>query len=316
MCLFVYSGFIRNSMIIFMKKILIADSIGQSGIEFLRGKGFDVAYKPEITQEELLSEIGSYDGLIVRSRTKVTAEAIAAGVKLKVIGRAGSGLDNIDADAAKKAGIVVVNAPGANATSVAEHTMALILALFRNLIPVANALKNGKWEKKTYKAAELAGKTIGIVGFGNIGGKVAGMAAGSGMKVLVTTRSVTPGRANVSLETLLSESDVVTLHVPKSEETMHLIGAKEFSVMKKTAFLVNCSRGGVVDEGALIEALQQHRIAGAALDVFTVEPLPPDSPLLQFANVILTPHIAASSIESCERASLVVAQEVARMLAS
>ena len=299
-----------------MNTILIADSIGQSGIEFLKGKGLDVVYKPDITPAELLSEIKNYDALIVRSRTKVTGAVIAAGKQLKVIGRAGSGLDTIDVATAKKTGITVVNAPGANSQSVAEHTMAFILALFRNLIPVANALKNGKWEKKTYKAAELAGKTIGIVGFGNIGGKVAGMAAGFGMKVLVTTRSATPGGANVPLETLLSESDVVTLHVPKSEQTTAMIAAKELGLMKKTAFLVNCSRGGVVDEGALVEALQHHRIAGAALDVFPVEPLPQDSPLLSLSNVLLTPHVAAASAESRERASLAVAREVARALGS
>lgn len=306
-----------------MKKILISDSIGQSGIEFLKGKGLDVVYMPDITEEQLLSEIGNYDGVIVRSRTKVTAEIIAAGKNLKVIGRAGSGLDTIDVEAAKKAGVRVVNAAGANSQSVAEHTMALILALFRNLIPVASALKNGTWEKKTYKAVDLAGKTIGIVGFGSIGSKVAVVARGFGMKILVTTRSETPekkqlldavGGAFVPLEKLLKDADIVTLHVPKSGETVAMIGAKELASMKKTAFLINCSRGGVVDEKALIDALQKGIISGAGLDVFSVEPLPQDSDLLSLSNVILTPHIAASSVESRERASLAVAQEVAKLL--
>ena len=304
------------------KRILISDAIAQSGIDFLKRKGFDVVVKPEITAEELLVEIGNYEGLIVRSRTKVTGDVITNGKNLKVIGRAGSGTDNIDVAAAQKAGITVVNAPGANAISVAEHTMALILALTRRLFPVAIALKQGRWEKKGYVATELSGKTIGIVGFGNIGMKVAALAHGFGMKILVSTRTKSEEKRRlvsslvgyfVSLEKLLKESDVVTLHVPKSDETSGLVGEKELAMMKRTAYLVNCSRGGVVDEGALVEALQQHRIAGAALDVFTVEPLPPDSPLLQFDNVILTPHIAAASCESRERASLAVAGEVASL---
>ena len=289
-----------------MKKVLISDSIAQSGIEYLKQKDFDVVLKPNITPEELLAEIGMYDGLIVRSRTKVTSEVIARGEKLKVIGRAGSGLDNIDVTAGKKAGIAVVNAPGANATSVAEHTMALILALFRNLIPVATALKAGRWEKKTYQATELSGKTLGIVGFGHVGSLVAAAAAGFGMKIIVATRTQTM----VSLDQLLKKADVITLHVPKSDQTEHLIGAKELALMKKTSYLVNCSRGGVVDEGALVEALQNQQIAGAGLDVFVTEPLPADNPLLKLSNVILTPHVAGQSAEAKERASLAVAQAV------
>ena len=311
-------------------KILISDSIGQSGIDYLKqqarlpdGQGFEVVLKPDITPEELIGEIGEYDGLIVRSRTKVTAEVIAAGQKLKVIGRAGSGLDNIDVEAAKKAGVAVVNAPGANAQSVAEHTMALILALFRKLLPVATALKAGRWEKKGYMATELSGKTIGIVGFGNVGMKVAEITHGFGMKLLVATRTQTSEKEKtmkdlngtlVTLDQLLKESDVVTLHVPKSSETEHLIGEKELALMKKTSYLINCSRGGVVDEAALIKALTTRQMAGAALDVFSTEPLPADSPLLKLDNVILTPHIAAASAEAKERASLLVAQAVAAAL--
>lgn len=303
-----------------MKKILIADPIAQSGIDFLKGKGFEVVVKPQISPEELLAEVRNYDGLIVRSRTKVTADMIAKGKTLKVIGRAGSGLDTIDVEAAKKAGIAVVNAPGANSGSVAEHTMALILALFRNLVPAAASLQRGKWEKKGYVARELFGKTIGIVGFGTIGAKVAGLAAAFGMKVLVTNRTQTEEKKKmvrlfdgymVNLKQLLSESDVVTLHVPKSDETEHLIGEKELALMKKTAFLVNCSRGGVVDEAALINVLQKQQIAGAALDVFTTEPLAADSPLVSLPNVILTPHVAGQSAEAKDRASLAVAQAVA-----
>ncbi|MBI5619457.1 hydroxyacid dehydrogenase [Candidatus Gottesmanbacteria bacterium] len=298
-----------------MRKILVSDAIVQNGIDFLKGKGFEVVLKPDITPEELVKEIGDYGALIVRSRTKVTLDVITVGKKLKVIGRAGSGLDNIDVAAAKSAGITVVNAPGANATSVAEHTMAVILNLFRNLIPVATALKAGRWEKKTYQVTELAGKTIGIVGFGHVGSLVAQLAAGFGMKILVTTRSQksVPG-ALVPLEQLLRESDVITLHVPKSSETQSLIGKKELALMKKTSYLVNCSRGGVVDEEALVAALTNRQIAGAALDVFATEPLPADSPLLSLPNVILTPHVAGQSREAKERASLAVAQEVAAAL--
>ncbi len=304
-------------------KILISDPIAPNGIEFLKQQRFEVVLKPDITPEALLKEVDNYDGLIVRSRTKVTAEVIAKGKNLKVIGRAGSGLDNIDADTAKKAGIAVVNAPGANSESVAEHTIVLILALFRNLLPVATALKAGRWEKKGYEASELSGKTIGIVGFGNVGVKVAALAHTFGMHVLVATRTESDEKKSllaalkgrfVPLAELLKQSDVVTIHVPKSAETQGLIGAGELALMKKTSYLVNCSRGGVVDEEALIKALTNHQIAGAALDVFTTEPLPPDSPLFTLNNVILTPHIAAQSSEAKERASLMVAQEVVRAL--
>lgn len=306
-----------------MKKILIADPISESGTDFLKQQGFDVVVKPDITSEELLTEIAQYNGLIVRSRTNVTAEVIAHGDNLKVIGRAGSGLDNIDVAAAKKAGIAVVNAPGANSQSVAEHTMALILGLFRNLLPAATALAGGKWEKKGYTASELHGKTIGIVGFGHVGSLVAKLAAGFGMKLVVSTRTETEEKEKmvrgfngslVSLDHLLKESDVVTIHVPRSSETEALIGKKELALMKKTSYLVNCSRGTVVDEKALVEALTSQQLAGAALDVFATEPLPADSPLLKLKNVILTPHVAGQSREAKERASLAVAQAVADCL--
>lgn len=306
-----------------MKKVLISDNISQSGIEFLKGKGLEVVLKPEMTPEELLAEISNYDGLIVRSRTKVTADIIAKGKNLNVIGRAGSGLDNIDVEAAKKSGIAVVNAAGANATSVAEHTMALILALFRNLVLSATGLKAGRWEKKGYVARELAGKTIGIIGFGHVGSLVAQLAHGFGMKIIVSTRTETEEKEKmvrgfngslVSLNHLLKESDVVTIHVPRSSETEALIGKKELALMKKTSYLVNCSRGGVVDEAALVEALQHQQLAGAALDVFATEPLQVGSPLLSLPNVILTPHVAGQSAEAKERASLAVAQAVAESL--
>jgi len=281
-------------------KIVVCDPIGQSGVAFLKKQGYDMLAE---------SQVADADAIIVRSRTKITRQVIDTAKRLKVIARAGTGVDNIDVGAATSRGIIVVNAPGANAESVAEHTMALILALTRNVVDTAVAMRGGKWEKSSYVGTELMGKTLGIVGFGTIGKRVGELAEVFGMKTLAYHRS-----GNVSLDTLLAGSDIITLHITLTDETLGLINEKALKKMKKTAHLINTSRGAVVDEEALITALKNKAIAGAALDVFSQEPLAPDSPLRKLSNVILTPHVAAGSVESEERASLMIAEDVDRVL--
>lgn len=276
--------------------IFVSDPIGTEGIAFLKQKGYDV-----------IDHIDHADAMIVRGKTKVTRELIAQAKNLKVIARSGTGVDNIDVAAAKEKGIVVVNAPGANAQSVAEHTFALILALTRRLIPTVNTLKSGVWAKSDFSGMELMGKTLGVLGNGHIGKKVAALGAAFGMNVLVYERGGL-------LPDMLKQADIVTIHLPLTIETKGLLGANEFSIMKSTAFLINTARGAIVDEVALISALKNNNIAAAALDVYTSEPLSPDSELLKLSNVIMTPHVAADSAEGENRASLMVAQDVHRVL--
>ncbi|HUD19049.1 MAG TPA: hydroxyacid dehydrogenase [Patescibacteria group bacterium] len=303
-----------------MSKILITDAIGESGIEFLKKQGYDIEYYPEVTYDELLNAVGDADALIVRGRTKVTREIINKASKLKVIGKAGAGVDNIDVTEARRHGIVVVNAPGATSEAVAEHTMALLLSLVRHIPEVSHALSEGKWEKSSYTAIELHGKTIGVIGFGHIGNRVAQLGVAFGMHVLVATRTVhgsmqkeleVLGGKYVSLKELLKNADVVTVHIPATKDTEKLIGKNEFAHMKPTAYFINTARAAVVDESALIDALKDNRLAGAALDVFSTEPLSIDSGLLDAPNIILTPHVASVSPEGRERASLTVCEDVA-----
>ena len=302
--------------------ILIADEIHPSGIALLQSHGCFVEKQYSISVERLIHSISSYDGLIVRGRTKVTREMIENGKKLKVIARAGAGVDTIDIDAARAQGIPVINAHGANAEAVAEHTMAFTLMLARNMVPVSSALSRGSWEKKTYTAMELEGKTLGIIGFGHIGSRVAQIARTLGMVIIVYSSDIDEKRKQVqelsgkrmSLEALLRLSDVVSVHVPLTPETRHLMGEKEFSCMKKTAYFINTARGEIVDEQALVKALQDGTIAGAALDVYEHEPLPVGSPLFALSNVILTPHVASVSREGAERVSRMIAEDIIRVL--
>ncbi len=291
-------------------RVLICDRVGQDGIDFLKSKGYDVVFLPEITAEELLREVPDADAVIVRGRTKISKAVIEAGGKLKVIARSGTGVDNIDLTAAKEKKIVVVNAPGANAESVAEHVFAFMLALARNLIPAVNTLKSGTWAKSDFHGMELKGKTLGVVGFGHIGSRVAQLGAAFGMDVLVYSHKPPGVGRQTDLPALLSASDMVSLHVPLTDETKGMIGAREFGLMKKTAYLINTSRGAVVDEKALGVALKNHVIAGAALDVYTSEPLSPESELLKLDTVITTPHVAADSREGENRASRMIAEDV------
>ena len=278
-------------------RILISDKLAEEGINILKAvKAFEIDCKFGIKHEELKSIIKNYDALIIRSGTEVTADIIEAADRLKIIGRAGVGLDNVDLKAATKKGIVAMNTPGGNTTSTAEHTMSLILALSRSIPQAYVSLKSGKWERSKFMGIELYGKTLGIVGFGRIGSTVARMAKAFGMKILAFDPFISAEAALkmevelVDFKALLQRSDFLTVHTPKSEDTSHLISQKEIALMKKGVRIVNCARGGIIDEQALAEALKSGKVAGCALDVFEEEPLASDHPLLKFENCISTPH--------------------------
>jgi phosphoglycerate dehydrogenase-like enzyme len=298
--------------------VLICDAVDPAGIEML-GQIADVDTRLGLTQEELIELIPGYEVVIVRSATKLPAHVIEHGLNLKVIGRAGSGLDNIDVVAAKERGIQVVNSPGANAVAVAEHTMGLLLSLARRLPTADLSLKAGRWDKKNLMGTGLAGKTLGIVGFGRIGREVAIRAQAFGLKILVNQRRPTPELGlvgdiqTVDLNELLNMSDFVSLHVPMTPETKNMMAMDQFRRMKSTAFLINTARGDLIDERALLQALDEGIIAGAALDVFAQEPAV-DSDLARHERVIATPHIAAST-EDAQIASIVtVAKQIAEIL--
>lgn len=293
-------------------RILICDEIHEAGIELLQSYA-DVEIKTGLSPAELCDVVAPYDGLIARSATQITANVIKHGLNLKIVGRAGSGLDNVDVEAARAAQIAVVNSPDANTLAVAEHTLALLLALARHLPQAAASMKAGKWQKSQLLGSGLAGKTLGIIGFGRIGQQVALRAQAFGMKILVNQRSVTPELqmqaevTAVDLHDLLRQADFVSLHVPLKPETKNLIGAAEVALMKSDAYLINTARGGVVDEAALLAALVDGRIAGAALDVFTQEPAV-NQALVQHERVIATPHIAASTETAQEEAAITIAE--------
>lgn len=300
-----------------MAKILVSDSLAKEGIKILEDNGAnEVVYQPEITPEELLKEIGAYDALVIRSRTQVPADVLRAGKKLKIVGRAGVGVDNVDIPAATGCGIMVANAPEGNTMSTCEHAISLMMSLIRN-IPAGDAtMKAGKWEKKKLSGRELFGKTLGVIGLGKIGREVARRMVSFGMTVWASDPYVSSDAAEkmgVSLKSvaeIIEGADVITIHTPKTAETTNLIGAAELKKMKKTAFLVNCARGGIVNEKDLAEALQAGEIAGAALDVYTTEPLPEDHPLRKAPRLVLTPHLGASTTEAQEKVALQVAEQV------
>lgn len=300
-------------------QVLICDPIAEVGVEMLRAVA-TVDVKPGLSPEELLEIIGGYEAVVVRSATKIRANAIERGRRLKVIARAGAGLDNIDVAEAQNQGIQVVNSPDANTRAVAEHTLALILALARHLPAADTSLKAGRWEKKKLMGIGLFGKTLGIIGLGRIGREVAVRARAFGMRVLVNQRRPTP-ELNLELDVeavdltkLLQESDFVSLHVPARPENHNMMGGAQFALMKPTAYLINTSRGVMVDEQALLAALDSGQIAGAALDVFVNEPAV-DSVLAQHERVIATPHIAASTEDAQTMAAIAVAQQIVEILA-
>ncbi|MBI5639773.1 MAG: phosphoglycerate dehydrogenase [Nitrospirae bacterium] len=300
-------------------KVLVSDNISPKGVEILKKAGLEVDVKTGMKPEELKACIGEYSGLVIRSATKVTAEIIDAAVNLKVIGRAGSGLDNVDKNAASKKGIVVMNTPGGNTVTTAEHSLAMLFATAR-LIPQATAsMKAGKWEKKKFMGVELFNKTLGIVGLGNIGSQVAKKAQGLEMNVIAydpflsEEKAAALGIKKVSLEELFTLSDFITLHTPLTPETKGVINAKTIQTMKDGVRIINCARGGIINEQDLYEALKSGKVACAALDVFEKEP-PENSPLLTLDNVICTPHLGASTEEAQENVALAVAEQIADYL--
>ncbi len=297
-------------------KVLVTDPILPEGLDILRKAGLEVEERIGLPTEELKEAIREADGIIIRSGTKLTAEIIEAAERLKVIARAGTGLDNVDLEAANRKGIVVMNCPGGNTNSAAEHTLALMLALARNIPQAMASLKAGRWERKKFMGRELMGKTLGIIGLGRIGSVVAERALGLKMKVLAYDPFVTPERASemgvelVSLDELYARSDLITIHVPLTKETYHLINAESLAKMKDGVLLINCARGGIVDERALYEALKSGKVAGAALDVFEKEPPDPEHPLLKMENFVCTPHLGASTLEAQKNVALAVASQV------
>jgi D-3-phosphoglycerate dehydrogenase len=296
-------------------RVLVSDSLAQDGIDIL-SKELEVDVKTGLSEDELVSIIRDYDALVVRSGTKVTARIIEAGEQLQVIGRAGVGVDNIDVEKATERGILVVNAPDGNSIAAAEHAIALMLAMARN-IPQANAsLLEHKWERKKFVGVEVTGKTLGVVGMGRIGRHVARRGRGLEMRVIAYDPYIASDLAEqigvemCELDELLAQADFITVHVPKAPSTVGMIGEHEFSLVKPSARLINCARGGIVDEVALIKALDRGQLAGAALDVFSSEPPPPNSPLLGHPKLVLTPHLGASTQE----AQVAVAYDVARQV--
>ncbi|MFP3914703.1 MAG: phosphoglycerate dehydrogenase [Actinomycetota bacterium] len=299
-------------------KVVVAEKIAESGLETLR-EACDVELAIGADRARLLSLMGDAEGLVVRSATQVDAELIEASPRLRVIGRAGIGVDNIDLDAATDAGIVVVNAPQANIISAAEHTLALLLAQARN-IPRADAtLRSGVWDRTSFEGVELHGKTLGVVGLGRIGTLVAQRALAFGMHLTAYDPYVSAERGRrlgvelVDLDTLLSGSDFITIHLPFTSDTAGLIGKEALERVKPTVRIINAARGGILDEDALAEALRDGRVAGAALDVYAREPLT-DSPLFQFDNVVVTPHLGASTAEAQDKAGTDVAEAVSAAL--
>ncbi len=298
-------------------KILISDPIAEPGVELLRERGFEVVVKTGLSEEKLASLIPPFEGIIVRSATRVTRKVIEAAQNLKVIGRAGVGLDNIDLEAARERGIKVLNSPGSTTISVAELTMGMIISCFRSIPEATLSLKSGKWEKKRFMGREIYGKTLGIIGLGRIGSEVAKRAIAFGMKVIAydTAEKELPGVEMVSLDRLYREADVISLHLPISPSTRHLISEESLQKMKDGVVLVNCARGGLIDEEALARALKSGKVSCVALDTFEKEP-PIGSPILEFPNVVLTPHIGGQTYEGQVRASLEIAKKVADFLLS
>jgi D-3-phosphoglycerate dehydrogenase len=302
-----------------MPKVLISDQLSPAAVQIFKDRGIDVDVKPGLTKEELKSIIGRYDGLAIRSATKVTADLLTAATHLKVIGRAGIGVDNVDIAASTARGIIVMNTPHGNSITTAEHAIALMFALARE-IPAANASTHaGKWEKNRFMGVELTGKTLGIIGCGNIGSIVAERAKGLRMKVAAFDPYLSPERAEalgvekVELDELLARADIITLHTPLTDKTRNILDAKSLAKTKKGVRIINCARGGLIDEAALKEALASGHVAGAALDVFETEPAK-DNLLFGADNVVVTPHLGASTSEAQENVALQVAEQMSDYL--
>ena len=300
-----------------MLKVLVSDSLAEQGVTLLeQSPGIEVVNKPGLSPAELLELIPEMDGLIIRSNTKVTAEVFAAADKLSIVGRAGIGVDNIDVKAATENGVVVVNTPEGNNITTAEHAIALMVSLARHIPQATASMKAGKWEKKKFQGMELYNRTLGVLGAGNIGRFVVSRAKGLGMKVIVHDPYLTAEAAarleveRVSLEEMMSRADVVTVHVPKTKETTGILGKAEFALAKPGLIVINAARGGIVDEEALLEALNSGQVGAAGLDVFVTEPPPEDHPLVAHANVICTPHLGASTEQAQINVAIAVAEQL------
>lgn len=297
-------------------KVLVSDKLSESGVQVLKAGGLEVDVKTKLSPSELSSVIKDYEGLIVRSATQVTKEMIEKADQLKVVGRAGSGLDNIDVSAATQRGIVVMNTPGGNTVTTAEHTMAMIFSVARSIPQAHASVKSGKWEKSKFMGIELYNKCLGIIGVGQIGSYVARLARGAQMRVIGYDPFLSPEGADrmgiklASLDELFHQADIITIHTPLTPETRSLINADSINKMKDGVRIVNCARGGVIDEQDLFRSMTLGKVAGAAMDVFEKEPLDPESPLLTLHNFIGTPHIGAATTEAQERVATAIADQI------
>jgi D-3-phosphoglycerate dehydrogenase len=302
-------------------RVLLSDSLGPEGLARLQEQpDLEVVARPGLPPAELKQAIKGFHGLIIRSGTKVTADLIAAADELRVIGRAGIGVDNVDVDAATKKGIVVMNTPGGSNVTTAEHAIAMLLALARSIPQAAAGVRAGRWERSKWMGAELCNKVLGVVGLGNIGSIVAERGIGLRMKVIAFDPFITPEAAArlrvelVTLPELFARADFITLHTPLTPETRGMINRDNIARMKRGVRIVNCARGGIVDEEALAAAIREGHVAGAALDVLSQEPPPPDHPLVQLEQVICTPHLGASTGEAQVNVAIAIAQQVAEFL--
>ena len=301
-------------------KILVSDPISKRGVELLQGQtGFQVDENIGLNEDDLCKIITDYDALVIRSQTKVTKRVIDSAKRLRVVGRAGVGIDNVDLEEATRRGIIVMNTPGGNTISTAEHTFSMMMALARKIPQAHASVKGGNWDRKSFQGVELYSKTLGIIGMGRIGSEVARRAIAFGMQVLAYDPFLSLTRARqlqielVELEELYVRSDFITVHVPMNDETHWMINKETILQMKKGVRLINCARGGIIHEGDLFEAIQSGKVAGAALDVFETEP-PKDSPLRQLDSVIMTPHLGASTHEAQESVGIEVAEQIADVL--
>ena len=300
-------------------RVLVASNIAEDAIELMRKEGLDVDVRAGISEEELENIIGEYDALIVRSSPKVTKEIIEKGKNLKIIGRAGVGVDNIDLEAATQHGIVVVNAPGGNTISTAELTIGMIIAAARKIPQADRSVKDGKWERRKFVGVELRGKTLGVIGLGRVGYEVARRAKAFDMNVIAYDPYISEDRAReigvklVSFEELIEKSDIITIHVPKTKDTENMISEREFEKMKDGVIIINCARGGIVNEQALVKAIKSGKVYAAALDVYSKEPPDKDNELLKLENVITTPHIGASTREAQKNVGLIIAEDIINM---
>lgn len=290
--------------------ILICDPASEKVRQYLKNQGISFTYAPAIPASELLKIVNGYRAVMVRSRTKITAEVISRGGNLKVIARIGSGYDNIDIDSARKKKITVVNAPDANSLAVAEMTIGLMLVLLRGIYRAVRSMAEGKWLKDELWGTELSAKKVGVLGYGHVGRKVVDLLKAFGAEVAVYSWNY----QTTTLEELFRQSDIITLHLSLNDKTKSMVGEELLGLMKKEAYFINMSRGQIVDEEALFKLLSEKKIAGAALDVFWQEPLPPDSKWRSLPNLIATPHIGAATDEALEKASLTVAYDIVRVL--